>query len=381
MDTISSCLASTSDTLYVAPDTAYFPLHCSSRIDVECGAVASSRLRLHRDFYLNPFVNNTGCDDASGTMTLVLDSRVNYNATLSIYPADTVRGDTLIWNYSGLSNIATGAYWNSFISNVYLSMDTSVTVGDTLCFRVYTNVMAADVNPVNNDYSACFPVVYSYDPNFKEVSPAGNISASGETLTYTIHFQNTGSDVAENIRVVDTLDSRFDMKTLKILSTSHQMSPRWLASNVVEFDYNYINLPDSSANEPGSHGAVSFSIKLKPGIPFGTQIKNKGYIYFDLNSPVITNATNNTITRPASITNVSASLPVKIYPNPAKDMVYVENLSGGELSIISMNGSVVLSRNIDANKTSIDVSSLADGVYIIKTVNNNATSTIKFTKQ
>lgn len=62
-------------------------------------------------------------------------------------------------------------------------------------------------------------------------------------------------------------------------------------------------------------------------------------------------------------------------------MVYIENLSGGELSIISMNGSVVLSRNIDANKTSIDVNSLADGVYIIKTVNNNATYTIKFIKQ
>ena len=378
---LSSCFTG-SYTLSAAPvDTADFPIHCTSMIDVQCGAITPGRVRLHRDFYLEPYVNNTGCDRASGTMTLVLDNRVNYNSSLSTFPADTVRGDTLIWNYSDLSNLSSGSYWNSFISSVYLSLDTAVRAGDTLCFRVYTNVLSADVNPLNNDYSICIPVVYSYDPNFKEVSPAGNISASGETLTYTIHFQNTGSDVAENIRVVDTLDSRFDMNTLKILSTTHQMTPKWLTSNVVEFDYNYINLPDSLSNEPASHGAVSFSIKLKTGIPYGTQIKNKGYIYFDLNSPVITNSTTNTITRPASITNISTSLPVKIYPNPATDMIFVENLAGGELSIISMNGSVVLSRNIDANKTSIDVSSLADGVYIIKTVNNNATSTIKFTKQ
>ncbi len=378
----SPCHTSSTYTLSVTPyDTADFPVRCSSLLDVQCGALSSEKIRLHRDFYLEPYVSNTGCVSASGTMTLVLDSRVIYDSALSTLPADTVRGDTLIWNYAHLSSVSSGAYWNSFLSSVYLSLDSTLRAGDTLCFRVYTNVPTYDVNPANNDYSFCLPVVYSFDPNSKDVSPAGPITSRGDTLTYTIHFQNTGSDVAENIRVVDTLDSRFNMSSLKILATSHQMTPKWLASNVVEFDYNNINLPDSTTNEPASHGVVKFSIALQPGIPYGTQIKNTGYIYFDLNSPVITNTATNTITRPASITNVSASLPVKIYPNPATDLIYVENLAGGELSIISMNGSMVMSRNIDANKTSIDVSSLADGVYIIKTVNNNATSTIKFTKQ
>ena len=378
----SACFSGTSRTFTVVPvDTADFPLKCTSMIDVECGIMPPGRIRLHRDFYLDPYVNNTGCDTASGTMTLVLDSRVNYDSALSVHPADTVRGDTLIWNYSGLTNLSSGSYWNSFISNVYLSLDSTVVVGDTLCFRVYTNVPSADINASNNDYFICVPVVYSYDPNSKEVSPAGNISSHGDTLTYTIHFQNTGSDIAENIRVVDTLDSRFNMSSLKILSASHAMTPKWLASNVVEFDFDNINLPDSTSNEPGSHGVVQFSIALNPGTAIGTQIKNKGYIYFDLNPPVLTNTTVNTVTMLTLATKPPVIIPVKIYPNPATDKITVENLNGGQISILNMNGSIVYSQEVSNQKTEINVSNLPDGIYIIKTVSKDATSTIKFTKQ
>ncbi len=378
----SPCFTSMTYNFTTAPiDTADFPVRCTHMIDVECGIMPPGRIRLHRDFYLDPFVNNTGCDAASGTMTLVLDSRVNYNSTLSVHPADTVRGDTLIWNYSGLSNLSSGSYWNSFISNVYLSLDSTVVVGDTLCFRVYTNVPAADINATNNDYSICVPVVYSYDPNSKEVSPAGNISSHGDTLTYTINFQNTGSAEAQNIRIVDTLDSRFNMSSLKVLSASHAMMPKWLASNVVEFDFDNINLPDSTSNEPGSHGVVQFSIALNPGTTIGTQIKNKGYIYFDLNPPVLTNTTVNTVTMLTLATKPPVIIPVKIYPNPATDKITVENLNGGQISILNMNGSIVYSQEVSNQKTEINVSNLPDGIYIIKTVSKDATSTIKFTKQ
>ncbi len=361
-----------------------FPLLCTTNIDVECYAFSPASVRLHTPFYMQPFVNNTGCDTAAGELTLVIDPRVSYDSALSTYPPDTVRGDTLIWNYHSLNNLSGSAYWNSFFSDLYLTPDTAVAVGDTLCFRVYTNILAADVNPANNDYSFCLPVVYSYDPNEKDVTPKGDgpqgfIHSWQDTLTYNVHFQNTGSDYAYNVTIIDTLDSHINASTFKIIGTSHNMTPQWLAPGIVQFNFNNIMLPDSGTNQAASQGEVRFSAVLNPGLAPGTQIKNTGYIYFDSNPAVVTNTTLNTIAIPTKITPAT-NLPVKVYPNPAIDHITIENLDGGEISILNMNGSVIMTQHVTSNKTSIEVSGLPDGVYILKTVNNTNTTTTKFTK-
>ena len=362
-----------------------FPLLCTNNIDVECYAFSPVSVRLHTPFFMNPFVNNTGCDTASGQLTLVLDPHTIYDPTMSTYPADTVRGDTLIWNYNALNNLSGGAYWNSFFSDVYLTPDSTTSVGDTLCFRVYTNIPAADINPANNDYTICLPVVYSYDPNEKQVTPKGigpqgYIPAATDTLNYNVHFQNTGSDVAYNITIIDTLDSHINPNSFKIIGTSHTMSPQWLAPGIVQFNFNNIMLPDSGTNQAASQGEVRFSVVLNPGLAPGTQIKNTGYIYFDSNPAVVTNTTLNTISMTTKITPTNTALPVKVYPSPATDHITIENLDWGEISILDMNGSVVLKQNVTGNKTTIDINGLADGVYILKTVNNVHTTTTKFTK-
>jgi uncharacterized repeat protein (TIGR01451 family) len=364
---------------------ADFPFQCTSNVDVQCGALSAGSVRQFTPFQLNPYVSNTGCNPASGQMKLILDPNVVYSAALSAHPADIVMGDTLIWNYSGLTNISGTGYWNSFMSSIHLTPDATVVAGDTLCFRVLTNIPTADINPANNDYSFCLPVVYSYDPNMKEVSPRGtgtegNIPGSSDTLTYTVHFQNTGTAAAFDVKITDTLDSDIDPASFKILGTSHTMTPRWLSANVVQFNYDNINLPDSNSNEPASHGSVRFSVALKSGLPIGTQIKNTGYIYFDLNPPVITNTVVNTLSSPTGIQAVPTALSVKVYPNPATDNITIENLGGGELTIVNMNGVVIIRQQIIKDKATIDVSNLASGVYILRTSNNLSSGTTKFVK-
>ncbi|MEO0405496.1 MAG: hypothetical protein AAF193_11550, partial [Bacteroidota bacterium] len=56
-----------------------------------------------------------------------------------------------------------------------------------------------------------------------------------------------------------------------------------------------IQLPDSTNNEPESHGLVSFKITPLPDLPVGTVLENTAYIYFDNNEPIITNTTWTTI--------------------------------------------------------------------------------------
>ena len=362
-----------------------FPLQCTSNIDVQCYPLAPAAVRLRRSFYMQPYVSNTGCDTAAGQMILIKDSRVTYDALMSTHPADTVRGDTLIWNYSGLSNLSGGAYWNSFLSDIYLTPDTTLAIGDTLCFRCYTNVPAADINPSNNDFTVCLPVVYSYDPNIKEVTPQGTgtegyIPATTTELSYNLHFQNTGTASANDIVIIDTLDSHVNPATLRVLGTSHSMTPKWLATNVVQFNFNNIFLPDSGTNMAASQGEVRFSIGLNTGLTPGTQIKNKGYIYFDLNPPVITNTALNTIAMPNAIEQVIVTGNVNVYPNPASDHIVVDNFSDGEISVVNLNGAVIMKQASTNSKTTIDISALPSGIYVLKTVNKLNTVTTKFTK-
>jgi len=317
-------------------------------------------------------------------MTVVKDSRAIYTPSLSVTPADTVRGDTLIWNYAHLSNISSGAYWNSFTSDVYLTPDPTVMAGDSLCFRIYTNIPPADINPLNNDYYVCLPVVYSFDPNSKDISPAGTGPAGAlppgtDSVVYTINFQNTGTAAAYDVKIIDTLDSHLDPATFKVLGASHNMMPRWLSANIIEFDFNNIMLPDSTTNEPGSHGQVRFGIHLRPGLAPGTAIKNTAYIYFDANPAVVTNTTSN-------VTAITTAIPVlprgiKVYPNPATDQLIVDGVGQGRLSVLSMTGSVLLNVPAVGDKTILDISKLPAGIYMLRTYSGSGVANIKFSKQ
>lgn len=81
---------------------------------------------------------------------------------------------------------------------------------------------------------------------------------------------------------------------------------------------------------------------------------------------------------PVSVSDFSSNLAVVVYPNPSKEVVYIENaLLGSGIKLISISGQIVLEKVIDADKTAIDVSALNAGVYIIQIENTNAVETMK----
>lgn len=364
-----------------------FPLQCTGNVDVQCYAGSPADVRVGTPFFMHPYVSNTGCDSVSGILTFVKDSRVIYDASLSTYPATTVSGDTLKWNYTNLCNLTGGAYWNSFMSSIHLTPDTSVHIGDTLCFHVFTGIPSTDTDTSNNSQSICLPVVYSYDPNMKEVSPkgtgvTGDIPVTTQTLTYTLHFQNTGTATAYNVKIVDTLDSHINAQSLKILGTSHQMTPEWLAPNVVKFSFNNIMLPDSLSNEAASHGSVRFSVRLNTGLAAGTQIKNKGYIYFDSNPAIITNTARNTLVNTSDVpATMNLVKHINVYPNPANNYIHVENLEGGSLYILTLNGSLIAKYEVANSSTAINVSKLPAGIYILKAESKGDVTISKLIKE
>jgi uncharacterized repeat protein (TIGR01451 family) len=156
-----------------------------------------------------------------------------------------------------------------------------------------------DADPVVDIY--CGLVTGSFDPNDKTGYPLGvgvshTVSPNGQ-LDYLIRFQNTGTDTAFTVVIRDTLDTDLDIFTVVSGASSHNYTFNMYGPRVLEWTFNNIMLPDSTADEPGSHGFIAFTVKQEDNLPDGTEINNTAHIYFDFNSAVITNTTSHHIGR------------------------------------------------------------------------------------
>jgi uncharacterized repeat protein (TIGR01451 family) len=185
----------------------------------------------------------------------------------------------------------------------------------------------------------CLEILGSYDPNDKQAFPRGftnqNIIPPNTELEYLVRFQNTGTDTAFTVYVIDTLDQNLNVESLELGASSHpyQISLQTTKSGktFIRWQFDNILLPDSNTNELRSHGFVQYRISPKSGLAPGSKVRNHAEIYFDFNPPVITNQTlttfdNVTYTDPSLNNNVSVLVPtgvpasvrkrMRLYPNP-----------------------------------------------------------------
>ncbi len=305
-----------------------------------------------------------------GTVQLVIDGPASYyEPAFGAFTPTNVVNDTITWT---VSDFTTVDFLNSF--NIIAATDTTAQIGEQVCCTLLINPIAGDNSPADNVRTVCFTVVSSYDPNTKEVNPAGNITDTVQWLTYTIHFQNTGTAPAQDIHITDTLSSNADETTFKLLGYSHQPEIR-LTGRAIRFNFANIFLPDSNANEEASHGYVQYKVRLKPNLPVGTVITNTAHIYFDFNAAVVTNTTSNTIvtdTLTSLAEDAVLAMAVRIIPNPASGVVVIstsDNLLNSDLHIYDITGRIVYSGRQATTNTAINTDSWATGVYLLNLQN------------
>jgi uncharacterized repeat protein (TIGR01451 family) len=155
-----------------------------------------------------------------------------------------------------------------------------------------------DADPVIDIF--CDEVSAPLDPNDKTGSPRGlgetHAIQQNQQIEYLVRFQNIGTDTAVNVVILDTLSTDLNIFTVQSGVSSHPYEFRMYGPRVLEWRFNNIMLPDSTADGPGSNGFVMFKVQQVPNLPFGTLIENTANIYFDFEDPVITNTYIHTVT-------------------------------------------------------------------------------------
>lgn len=333
----------------------------------------SARPGMQTTFFIQ--VSNNGTQPYSGQLDVTLDNDFTYDFS-TWTPTGNV-GNTYSFNVPTIQPLGTAQL------QIVATLSTSAVPGDS----VYTtaNVVApADVNPSDNHTVYAKVITASFDPNVKEVSPTGfgsnNVTTAGTNLTYTIHFQNTGTDTAFNIVVRDTIASQYlDMSSFKLNAYSHPCQLDINGAGNIAFKFNNILLPDSNTNEPLSHGFVQYEIKVKDTAPNGSLVQNTAHIYFDYNAPVVTNTTNNLIGEPNAVREINVSY-FNASPNPASDYLIIRGIKNGNVvAIYNTLGQSVLQNDLVENK--LNVSSLAPGFYFVEVITPDGLVRSSFVKQ
>jgi hypothetical protein len=117
---------------------------------------------------------------------------------------------------------------------------------------------------------------------------------------------------------------------------------------------------------------------------------SSGVYYFAFNdvTPIITAATSlrlDTVSITSVLgTNSYTDLNFSLTPNPTKDIVNVSNTSASinSIEVTDLNGRVVKTVNaIDASNTQVNISDLSSGVYMMKIVSDQGTTTKKVIKE
>jgi uncharacterized repeat protein (TIGR01451 family) len=235
-----------------------------------------------------------------------------------------------------------------------------------------------DGNAANNVDTDNDVVVGSYDPNDKRAQTSSRASESlyfingDEWIDYTIRFQNTGTFPAEFVVITDTIAPELDMVTFEQGVASHPFNVSFKPGRVIEWRFDGIQLPDSSSDEPSSHGLVKF--RMRPRLPLlpGTSIENVANIFFDYNPPVITEPS----VLMAEFSTAQAEGPgevgrqLTLFPNPATDELQVIIGDAGVIAhtadVLSMDGRLVMHIGAISSTAKISTASLAAGAYVLR---------------
>ncbi len=311
---------------------------------------------------------NNSSDPAGqvGSISIIHSPNLSFNS--AGIPPSSISSTFLYWNYS---NITPG---QSFSSYVHYN---NPPAGDTVWYVVIDSVFDASFTTLQQVYVDSFGTVTScsVDPNDKHVNPAGeqadHYTLINSELTYTINFQNTGNDTAFIVIIYDTLDANLDPSTVEIMSGSDPVDLQIDSTGAMMFTFYNILLPDSNVDQAGSNGFVIYKVRPRAGIPDTTIIYNTAHIVFDMNAPVVTNTTMNTMVTqiPVGVSALQKNHVAVVIPNPVTNRSELRFESKGspvDYQIFDITGRVLQEGHSQQNPIYIYKTLFSTGLYFYR---------------
>ena len=329
---------------------------------------------------------NYGPGASNYTLTLNWPANVTLNTWSILNPNYVINGNSITWTINSTQT--------SFSTTDHLSftLPSGLINGEQHMFTsTITSSNGTDCYEGNNTGGLLQILGNAYDPNDKNVYrksyhdygiggfPESTIVyGEDDVLEYTIRFQNTGTAPAQNVYIIDTLDTELDWSTFQLLNTTHEMNVVNLGNGILRFEFNNIWLPDSSVSQELSQGHIIFRIRETPGNDIYSEITNTAYIYFDWNPAIVTNTTYN-INDWIEFVGEENAFNVEAYPNPMQNELTLKVEGQFNYEIHDLTGRKLL-QGMGVGQTTISTEALATGTYLISVYVNGSKQTGKVLK-
>lgn len=323
---------------------------------------------------------NNGTTVQNGNLSLVFDDtklqyvNANENVTLD-------SNNTLNFSYSNLNPFEIRIINFSF----YVYTIPTTNIDDVLNFTATVNPISGDATVEDNEFILEDVVFGAYDPNDIQVLEGDevHIDDSDKYLHYIIRFQNTGTAEAINVNVENILDSKLDLTTLQLESLSHDGRVEITNGSQINFIFDDINLPDSTNDEPNSHGYITYKIKPLNTVQIGDIINNTADIFFDFNPAITTNTVSTEFVDQLSVSEYELSS-FSVFPNPTTGLLNLTSKTEvNAVNVLDINGRLLkeLQFRSPTFNTKIDLSNLSKGIYFLNIKSIQGSNTIKIVKK
>lgn len=353
-----------------------FMVQCNSNasIDPRVGFINGQNMRpgltasIQSQIMIHEYLLKNLCQNSalSAKIDIEFNGKIKYlKPEKNALTPSSVNGLHFTYNISNLYDIKP----NSLV--LLFDVDTTATITDTVIAKIKISQLSNDADTSNNELTVRIPIRNSYDPNLVEIQPYEVYENYDHPITHTIHFQNTGNDVAFNIRVRDTLDNLLDPESFELLYSSHPLTYA-IKGTALSFYLKDINLADSFSDEKASHGQIVFRVKPKSKLTLNDEVTNRAFIYFDYNPPVITNTAllevKDIIDPGSSINTPKNQQTLSIYPNPSHEQFTINYLSNNEtatIEIYDVYGQLIAQYQPNDAQQKVNTQSWSRGVYVV----------------
>jgi uncharacterized repeat protein (TIGR01451 family) len=327
-------------------------------------------------------VCNIGTSVSSGTVNFFYDDALVFDNASPVQTSHNASTRTVSWALNNLMPGDCEYYWINFdaLTNIQLNQFVFTLVNVTPASG------CNDVNTTNNVDTVHQNVTGSWDPNNKlaystntDASPSQHWISSIEVnqrIEYVVNFQNTGTAPAVNVVIVDEIASDLDASSFEFLGSSHGCFVT-RNGNMLNFQFPQIMLPDSTNDEPNSHGFVKFAVNANANLPEGTIIADDAAIYFDYNDAVVTNESEVLLIGLSGVDELTSSSTVVVAPNPMNQYAEIRITSinqGFKFIVTDLAGRIVTENYSDSNSLKFDRNNLAAGIYTYQVIQNGRAS-------
>ena len=179
--------------------------------------------------------------------TIVFHLYPNVSFVSASVPPSAVYPDSVVWNLGALSPFKQGQIM------VTVNLSPSTSIGSILNSYAQIRPIDNDFNPSCNNATWEVTVSGSMDPNdilVDQDTLFSTVIPNPPFLEYLIRFQNTGTDTAFTVKILNPIDTfKLDLNTLEYVAASHPMDMRFIYhERNMECLFNNILLPDSNVN-------------------------------------------------------------------------------------------------------------------------------------